>query len=230
MAPVWTRVDTAPDLMEALYPAPDVVLAGDETPGLSPLDVLAVLMRRRIEAPLIIVSGRLDEESCVSALRMGAADYLLKDRLARLAPAVQIALANRRLAGEKRAAERREKRTASILRSVVEDAPAAISVKAADGSYLLANGEFERISGLAPGAVIGRLDADVFPFEQAREMTELDARCLHESVVVERAEVTDESSHLCVRYPMTDDGGEVFGVGSIRLDVTRFLLAQADAP
>src|SRR4051812_40571618 len=74
MAPDWVRVHTAPDLAEALHPAPDVVLCSDETPGLSPLDVLAVLQRRRTEAPLIVISGRLDEESCVNALQMGAAD------------------------------------------------------------------------------------------------------------------------------------------------------------
>jgi PAS domain S-box-containing protein len=222
---VWHRVSTAEQLIDAFYPAPDVILSVDETPGLSALDVLSIRQRHQVDAPVIVLSGRLDEEVCVKTLRLGAVDYLLIDRLARLGPAVQNALVVRRLTVDKREAERKERETAGILRGLVAHAPAAISVKSVDGSYLLANRQFETQRGVAPGTLIGRLDADVFPVQQARRMTELDARCLRDSAVMEREEeliaATGSRNLLGVRYPVIDEAGKVFGIGSIHLDITR---------
>lgn len=223
--PNWMRVDDPEDLTQALYPAPDLILCDHGTPGLDAVEVLSTVCRLRIETPVIVVCDQLDEEICVKTLRMGAVDYLLKDRLTRLGPAVEQALLTRRLGIEKRDAERKERETASVLRGLVAHAPAAISVKSVDGSYLLANRQFEGLLGVAPGALIGRLDAEVLPVQQAREMTELDARCLQDSVVMEREEELVAPSGLrnvlCVRYPVIDDTGKVFGLGAIYLDITR---------
>jgi PAS domain S-box-containing protein len=241
--PTWSRVDTSEDLIQGLYPAPDVILCDHGTPGLDALEVLSTVRRLRLEPPVIVLCGELDEEICVKALRMGATDYLLKDRLARLGSAVEHALVTRRLAIEKCAAERKERETASILRGLVAHAPAALSVKSVDGSYLLANRQFEVLRGVAPGTLIGRLDADVFPVQQAREMTALDACCLRDSVVMEQEEEIVDSSGtrnvLCIRYPVIDETGEVFGIGAIYLDITRqkrveakpreLILPQADS-
>ena len=230
--PEWARVETAEQLVEALYPAPTLILCDYNLPGLDALGVLNILRELAVDVPVIVVSGHLDEESCVKSLRMGAVDYLLKDRLARLGPAVEHALANRLLAIEKRAAERKERETANILRAIVAHSPAAISVKAVDGRYLLSNRQFETISGLAPGASIGQVDAELFPADRAREMIELDARCLHNSIVVEReeefADATGVRHLLSVRYPMIDDQQEVFGIGAIYLDITRQKQIEAE--
>jgi PAS domain S-box-containing protein len=230
--PVWTRVDILTDLVEELYPPPDVILCEHRTPGLDALEVLSTVRRLKIEPPVIVVAEELDEEICVKALRMGAVDYLLKDRLARLGPAIDHALAIRRLTVEKRAAERKERETAGILRGLVAHAPAAISVKAVDGRYLLANRQFEALWGVAPGALIGRIDAEVFGVRQAREMTALDARCLQDSKVLEKEEELADPAGarnlLGVRYPVIDEAGEVFGVGSIFLEITRQKQVEAE--
>lgn len=231
-SPDWVRVDTLQRLIDALDPVPELIFCDCSLPGLDPLGVLAILRERSVEVPVIVVSGQLDEETCVKSLRMGAVDYLLKDRLARLGPAVDHALATRRLEIEKHTAERNERETASILRGLVAYAPAAISVKAVDGRYLLVNHQFERQCGLEPGTLIGRVAAEIFSADQAREMTELDARCLHNSIVVEREEEFSDSggSHnlICVRYPVIDDHGEVFGIGAIYLDITRQKRIEAE--
>lgn len=224
-SPAWSRVDSTERLIEALYPAPTLILCDYSLPGLDALGVLSTLRALSMIIPVIVVSSQMDEESCVKSLRMGAVDYLLKDRLARLGPAVEHALATRSLTIEKNEAERKERETASILRGLVEYAPAAISVKAVDGRYLHANLQFERLCGLPPGSLIGKIDAEVFPPERAREMTELDARCLHSSIVVEREEEFSDAAGvrrlLCVRYPVIDENGRVFGIGAIYLDITR---------
>jgi PAS domain S-box-containing protein len=223
--PDWSMVGTLEHLVAGLYPAPDLILCGYRLAGLDAFDVLGTLRDLAVDLPVIVVTSELDEESCVKSLQLGAVDYLLRDRLARLGPAVERALDNRRLAREKQEAIRKERETASILRAVVAHSPAAISVKAVDGRYLLSNRQFERLCEPEGRPRVGQIDAELFPVERAREMIELDARCLHHSVVVEREEEVPRAAGarnlLSVRYPVSDDDGEVFGVGAIYLDITR---------
>ena len=231
-SPEWSRVDTRERLIDALRDEPQLILCDYSLPALDAIEVLTTLQQLGNDVPVIVVSGVMDEETCVKSLRHGAVDYLLKDRLARLGPAVEHALATRQLAIEARQAREKEHETASILSGLVANAPAAISVKAVDGRYLLCNLQFERLCGMEPGSLVGHTDADLFPPERAREMTERDARCLHHTMVVEQEEVfqdaTGTRTFLCVRYPVVDAGGDVFGIGAIYLDITRQKRVEAE--
>jgi diguanylate cyclase (GGDEF)-like protein/PAS domain S-box-containing protein len=90
------RVETEADLVNSLGPDVDVVLADYTLPQFSAPDALEVLKQRKIDVPLIVVTGSVGEDSAVRCMRSGAADYLLKDRLTRLGPAIRRALAARR--------------------------------------------------------------------------------------------------------------------------------------
>ena len=57
-------------------------------PQFDGLRALELLQERGLDIPFIIVSGTIGEDTAVAAMKLGAADYLLKDRLARLGPAV----------------------------------------------------------------------------------------------------------------------------------------------
>jgi len=67
----------------------------------------APMKERGLDIPFIVVSGCIGEEIAVQCIKDGAIDYLLKDRLGRLAPAVTQALEHKRLREEKRAVEER---------------------------------------------------------------------------------------------------------------------------
>jgi signal transduction histidine kinase len=73
----------------------DLVLADYSLPSYTGLEALALVRREEPLLPFILVSGALGEERAVDALRAGATDYILKHGLARLAPAVRRALAER---------------------------------------------------------------------------------------------------------------------------------------
>ncbi len=66
----------------------DVVLCDYSIPGLSFEDAFHLIRRRQPEVPVIVVSGSLMDEDAVDLLRLGASDFVLKDRLARLMPAI----------------------------------------------------------------------------------------------------------------------------------------------
>ncbi|HEY3595368.1 MAG TPA: response regulator [Polyangiaceae bacterium] len=85
----WRRVETAEGMLSALQSASwDVVLSDYSMQRFNALDALAILKEAHLDLPFIIVSATVGEEPAVEAMRLGAHDYLLKDNLARLAPAV----------------------------------------------------------------------------------------------------------------------------------------------
>jgi signal transduction histidine kinase len=88
-----TRVETARDFLHALQnQAWDVVLSDFNLPGFSGLQALELLKASGRLIPFILVSGEIGEDTAVAAMRNGASDYLLKNNLARLAPAVEHAI------------------------------------------------------------------------------------------------------------------------------------------
>src|SRR5216684_1656616 len=88
----WHRVDSEAEFIARLEPSLDVILADFSMPGFSAPRALDLVKERALEIPFIVVSGSIEEETAVRVLKQGAADYLLKDRLGRLAQAVQRAL------------------------------------------------------------------------------------------------------------------------------------------
>jgi PAS domain S-box-containing protein len=91
-APEWRRVETESEYLAHLDPAPDIILADYTLPQFSGLEALRLLRERGLAIPFILITGVAGEEAAVSALHLGADDYLLKDRLARLGQAVTRAL------------------------------------------------------------------------------------------------------------------------------------------
>jgi PAS domain S-box-containing protein len=97
------RVQTAEAMRAALARQPwDIVLSDHSMPHFSGLEALAILQADGRDLPFVIVSGAIGEDAAVAAMKAGAHDYLIKDRLARLAPVVGRELRD--------AAERRQRR------------------------------------------------------------------------------------------------------------------------
>src|SRR5579862_2494650 len=87
--PDHRRVDSARDMDRALCEREwDIILADHHMPQFSAPEALEILKQHGIDLPFIIVSGHIEEETAVRAMMAGAHDYIMKDRLARLAPAV----------------------------------------------------------------------------------------------------------------------------------------------
>src|ERR1700704_1729805 len=98
--PDWKRVETEAEFSRSLDPGIDIILSDYVMPQFSGLRALEALNNCGLEIPFVIVSGTIGEETAVAAMRSGAADYLLKDRLARLGKAVERALDQKRIREE----------------------------------------------------------------------------------------------------------------------------------
>ena len=87
------RVDTLAGIEQALALEPwDAIISDFNLPGFSGLVVLDMLREGERLIPFILVSGEIGEDTAVEAMRTGASDYLLKNNLARLAPALTHAI------------------------------------------------------------------------------------------------------------------------------------------
>jgi two-component system NtrC family sensor kinase len=99
------RVDTEEEYCEQLRMQPDIILSDYTLPSFNALHALELLKASDLDIPFIVLTGTVSEETVVESMKHGAADYLLKDRMARLGPAVRRAIQERKVRAEKRSAE-----------------------------------------------------------------------------------------------------------------------------
>lgn len=92
-----TRVETREEFIAELDNNYDIILADYTLPQFNALEALHILQERDVQIPLIVITGSISEEIAVQCIKEGAADYLLKDRIARLGQAIEQALQNQDL-------------------------------------------------------------------------------------------------------------------------------------
>lgn len=100
------RIDTQEALEAALSEGGwDIILCDYVIPGWSGLEALSRVREHSIEIPVIMISGHVGEDVAVGAMRAGANDYIMKDNLRRLAPAVQREIREAAARGERKKIE-----------------------------------------------------------------------------------------------------------------------------
>jgi two-component system cell cycle sensor histidine kinase/response regulator CckA len=104
--PTFERVDTAADMKNVLkQQAWDIVIADYKMSQFDGLAALKLCQEQEVDLPFIIVSGTIGEEIAVEAMKAGAHDYVMKDNLVRLVPAVERELREAQVRRERKQAE-----------------------------------------------------------------------------------------------------------------------------
>jgi PAS domain S-box-containing protein len=144
------RVETeAAFLTQLLEFDPDLVISDYMLPSFDGMRALALVRERSPWLPFILVSGYIGEERATEALKMGATDFILKDRIARLVPCVERSL---REVDERLQRRRLEER----FRLFVESSPNAMLMTNADGVIEMVNGQTERTFGYSRDELLGQ--------------------------------------------------------------------------
>jgi signal transduction histidine kinase len=121
------RVEDEPGLRQALAEgAWDFVISDHSLPRFDSASALRVVREQAPELPFVIVSGCIGEDVAVDAMLAGADDYVMKQNLARLRPAIERCLAARELQRAKREAEARERETESRLSAIAAHVPGVV--------------------------------------------------------------------------------------------------------
>jgi signal transduction histidine kinase len=137
--PVCHRVDTAAVMTAALDRQRwDLVIADYVMPLFNGLAALALVRGKGLDLPFIIVSGHITEDTAVAAMKAGAHDYVMKDKLARLGPAVERELREAEVRHQRRRTEETLKVEHAITRimanaSSIEEASPGIVQLLVDG-------------------------------------------------------------------------------------------------
>jgi PAS domain S-box-containing protein len=148
-APQWKQVMTEAEYCAALDEQPELILADDALPQFDALRALDRLNERGLDIPFIIVSGTIGEETAISALQRGAADYLLKDRLTRLGMAVRAALQRSELRAEQQRAVAQLRASERRFRALIEHNADGIALLDRQGVVQYVSPAAERILGFA---------------------------------------------------------------------------------
>jgi PAS domain S-box-containing protein len=154
--PKVTRVETAMDFEHALYQGPwDLIIADYNLPTFSGFEALAIFRRSGLDLPFLLVSGTVGEDVAVQAMRNGAQDYLLKDHLTRLAPAVIRELRESHQRAERRAAEAALKDSELRYRTLVENSNDLVSEVDVHGRVHYVSPNHLAITGYAQSELVG---------------------------------------------------------------------------
>lgn len=142
-APLTERVETPEDMTAALQRGQwDIIISDYVLPRFSGLAALDILRQSGLDLPFIVVSGKIGEEVAVGAMKAGAHDYILKNSLARLAPAVERELREAEVRRERRRAEEALKRSHEELEQRVRERTEELRASKVDLERLV--GELER--------------------------------------------------------------------------------------
>ena len=119
--PDCERVETEQGFRAGLRHDIDIVLSDYAMPQFGGMRALDILKQSGSEIPFILISGTIGEDIAVNAMKSGASDYLLKDRLTRLGPAVTQALAQGKLRKERERAEEALRESEERFRQLAEN-------------------------------------------------------------------------------------------------------------
>jgi len=122
--PKWKRVETEPDFLAEIKNSPDIILSDYSMPQFTGLRAAELLQKSGLDIPFILISGTVGEDVAVDAMKHGATDYLLKDRLARLGVAVEQALEKKRLHDE----HKRVEVSLKLFRTLIDQSSDGIEV------------------------------------------------------------------------------------------------------
>jgi PAS domain S-box-containing protein len=150
------RVDTKEAMVTALNTQRwDLIIADYLMPRFNGLEALSLANARGLDVPFIIVSGHITDNTAVAAMKAGAHDYVMKDNLARLGPAVQRELREAEIRRERRRSEEKLKVEQVFRRAIENSVPSGITAVDLDGRQTYVNPSFCAMLGWNEEELIG---------------------------------------------------------------------------
>ena len=205
-----------------LATTPLVIVFGSGLPGLGFVDAQATWRSRGIAAPAIVFARAWSEDEMRSAMAEGAVDYVSNEQRARLRPVVQRELRRAAVTQGLPPAPSSSER-AQLLQAVVDALPFVLFVKDAEELRLaIVNKTFADMFGQSKDWLLGKLDHEYFPKEQAEAFGAIDREVLATrkmKVFEEVARVGENDRVFSTRKLPIDLGGKLYLLG-VTEDIT----------
>jgi PAS domain S-box-containing protein len=224
------RTETKEEFLRGIFELePDIILSDFKLQHFDGMSALRIALDMAPAIPFIVVTGSTDEETAVDCMKAGATDYIVKEHLRRLAPAVMAALERKRIVEDKRRAEAALRESEERFRRLAENAQDLIyryRLKPSRG-FEYVSPSSTTITGYTP-------DEHYADPDLGFKITHPDDRHLLQTP-------PDFSAPLLVRWfrkdgslvwterrnvPVFDDTGELVAIEGIARDVTERVLAE----
>jgi PAS domain S-box-containing protein len=228
--PRFERVDRLADMKTALEKQSwDLVISDYSIRQFNGMAALDLFNDFQLDIPFICVSGTIGEETAVNVMKAGAHDYVLKDKLGRLGPAIQRELR----AAEERRKNRRSESAAAHLAAIVEGSHDAIISKDMAGIVLSWNRAAEDIYGYNAGEMIGETTMKIVPEDRTHETAQILEK-ISQGQSIERFETLrrcKDGRNIDVSLtvsPIRDSAGKIVGASTIARDITERKQQEAE--
>jgi diguanylate cyclase (GGDEF)-like protein/PAS domain S-box-containing protein len=229
------RVDTKEAFITALDRKPiDVILADYRLPGFNGIAALKIVSEKYHDVPFIFVSGTIGEDLAIETLRNGATDYILKDKLKALYPAITRALREKSEADERKRSEQALKESeARFRRLVLEVKDYAIFRLNKDGIITSWNEGIEQILGYKEHEIVGKHFHMLYPknkkskesFQEAMKETAGCGRTFEEALHLHKDGSTFYATKAITL--LHDKEGNIDGFSVVLHDITERKFTEA---
>jgi PAS domain S-box-containing protein len=170
--PDYKIIKSIPDLKNALeHESWDIILSDYNLPGFTGLDVFHIFQSYHIDIPFIIISGKIGEETAVEAMRLGIHDYIMKDNLSRLIPAIEREIKEAGIRVKKHMVESDLVKEINKFESFINLALLGVAIVRNDGKILFVNPAAEKMFGYSLKELrnLDDLIDKLFPKKQDRD-------------------------------------------------------------
>ena len=226
---VVQRVQTEVDFRSGLDAfRPHLILSDFTLPRFNGLAALQIAQKQSPATPFIFVSGTIGQDTAIESLKQGAADYILKDNLARLPSAITRAVQQAHDRQAREQAEQKVRRSDERLRLFVQHLPGIAFLKDIDGRYALVNPAAEEAFGRPAEEIVGKTDDDLMAGDMAAQFRAMDRMAVERGTAVQCVDAMPTPSGmrqwLTTKFPL-QLAGDVL-VGGLAIDVTERVAAE----
>jgi len=233
--PICERVETPEAMSSALGRRQwDIVIADYRMPRFNGLDALALVKEKGLDLPFIIVSGQITEDAAVAAMKAGAHDYVMKDKLARLGPAVERELREAGVRHERRRSQEQLAAEQTFRAAIENSVPAGIAAVDLEGRQVYVNPAFCAMVGWSEAELLGAKPPFVYwPPEKVESIADTLGKVVADKASSAGIEVRfrrrdgERFDALIQVTPLRDAFDQVTGWVSSALDITERKRAEA---
>jgi len=207
----------------------DLIISDYSIPGFGGPAALELYQRKGLDIPFIIVSGVMGEALAVEMVKSGANNYLLKDQLGRLVPAVRQELC----AARERRVRKQAEAAAAYIASMVETCDHAIIGTSLDSTVASWNAGAERLFGYSAVEMVGHSAAVLVPAYRPEVLSDT-LKCIGAGGFVESCDTAwlrkdGRPVHVLLAFaPVKQANGRVIGASIVAQDITRRKLEEQE--
>ncbi|MBK9355846.1 MAG: PAS domain S-box protein [Bacteroidales bacterium] len=218
-------VETEPDFLNSLFSfKPHLILSDYSMPVFDGLTALSLAIEHTPEIPVIIVTGSVNEDTAVECMKAGAANYVIKQHIKRLGPAILHAISENKRRYEHKKAEEALRESESRYRNLFDLSPVGILLQDENNTIIDANENYCRLTGYQKQELIGKHISIIVPAMYRNSIIEnspriLSGQQLHHETECNRKDGTFFSIELTESRVTLPNGS--IGIMSIANDISK---------